>query len=72
MKRVTLMAKVGEHYMGRNGIEYVCLKDSPFYGRAIFQAVKSKWTFLAIGCGQYEDGSIDWDMSTGGYFEENN
>ena len=26
--------------------------------------------FVAHGCQMYEDGTIEWDSSTGGYFEE--
>lgn len=35
---------------------------------AILQQVVSKWTFRANGTNLYEDGRIDWDYSSDGYF----
>lgn len=37
-------------------------------GVAVMQNLASGWTFKAHGVGQYDDGEIDWDFSTGGYF----
>lgn len=37
-------------------------------GKAVMQNIRSGWTFTAHGIGIYEDGSIDWDRSSGGYF----
>ena len=37
-------------------------------GVAVMQNLASGWTFKAHGVGQYDDGEIDWDYSTGGYF----
>ena len=31
---------------------------------------KTGWTLTAHGLVQYEDGTIEWDYSTGGYFGE--
>lgn len=70
MERTRFTPTKGKHYMNQNGVEYVCLHVSIFDGNAIMQSVNSKWTFTAIGCGMYEDGTIDWDHSIGGYFEE--
>lgn len=68
MTRTQFTPVKGQRYVNRNGLEYVCLYEMPSAGNVILQNVTSKWTFTAIGCGQYEDGLIDWDMSTGGYF----
>ena len=69
MTRTPFTPTKGQHYINRNGIEYVCLYESSFTGNAILQSVPSKWTFTAVGCGQYEDGTIDWDMSISGHFD---
>lgn len=37
---------------------------------AIMQNVKSGWTFNAMWIHVYEDGSIDWDFSKDGRYEE--
>ena len=68
MTRTQFTPTKGQRYTNRNGLEYVCLYECLSAGNVILQNVTSKWTFTAIGCGRYEDGPIDWDMSTGGYF----
>lgn len=49
--------------------EYVCLKRVGKY-EAYLKNLKTGWTLLAHGIGYYTDGSIDWDFSTEGHFEE--
>ena len=49
--------------------EYVCVKISGKYN-VYLRNLKTGWTFLANGIGYYPDGSIDWDYSTEGHFEE--
>ena len=71
MERKRFSPTTGTHYMNCNGLEYVCLYVS-VDGSALMQAVKSKWTFTAIDIGMYNDGTIDWAYSRGGYFDENN
>ena len=39
-------------------------------GVAVMQNLASGWTFKAHGVGQYDDGEIDCDFSTGGHFED--
>ena len=57
-------------YTNKGGGSYICLEAEGHF-RAKFQRVsKYKWTFVAHGCQMYEDGTIEWDSSTGGYFEE--
>ena len=36
----------------------------------VFQNIESGWTFMAKGVIQYIDGSIEWDHSTDGRFEQ--
>lgn len=70
----------GEVYQNRGGGSYRCLDDySRFYcvsgfenlpPMAVMQNTKSGWTFKAEGIVQYPDGTIEWDRSTGGRFEE--
>lgn len=68
MERVKLYPEVGRHYVDpRRMSRYVCLYVDTD-GTAILQNVASKWTFKAHGLGMYEDGSVDWDYSTGGHF----
>lgn len=54
-------------YKNAGGGTYRCIGNLN-EERAVMQNVDSKWTFTAHGCGIYEDGTIDWDRSTGGHF----
>lgn len=73
MTRKSFTPKIGDELElhGGNGQRYVVLLAGiPGYepGEAKLQSVASYWTFIAHGIGRYDDGSIDWDYSTGGYF----
>lgn len=57
-------------YTNAGGGQYRCLSNTDDQGTAVMQNIISKWTLTAHGCGIYEDGTIDWDWSTGGYFAE--
>ena len=73
---------VGQVYINRSGGEFRCIapsEDGPlFYNAAggfsnaagVFQNIKSGWTFIAKGILQYIDGTIEWDHSIDGRFEE--
>ena len=37
---------------------------------AEMQNIKSGWTFIAKGIIRYNDGTIEWDYSVGGHFEQ--
>lgn len=39
---------------------------SPF--SAVLRSVKTGWTMMVHGTNVYDDGTIDWDFSTNGYF----
>lgn len=70
MKREKYTPVTGKTYRNIGGGSYRCIKSSYEPTKAIMKNVASGWTFTAHGCGIYEDGSIDWDYSTGGRFEE--
>lgn len=72
MKRTKFTPEQGKIYKNQGGGTFRCLRSGGFLGdhEATMQNVASGWTFTAKGCGIYEDGTIDWDYSTGGRFEE--
>lgn len=59
----------GNTYTNRGdaNAKYLCIQDCDL---SIMQNVSSGWTFIAHGVGIYEDGTIDWDYSTGGHFRK--
>lgn len=74
---------VGQVYTNRGGGEYRCLVRSTSSGmvyfnqiggssdtEGVFQNIKSGWTFTAKGIIQYIDGTIEWDHSVDGRFEQ--
>ena len=52
------------------GGEYICTSSGYVDGNAIFRRKSDGWTIYAHGVGCYEDGTIDWNYSTGGCFVE--
>lgn len=71
MKREKFTPKVGEIYRNQGGGTFRCLWASgDRLGEAQMQNIASGWTLDAHGCGIYEDGTMDWDYSTGGHFRE--
>lgn len=69
-KRTKFTPERGTIYANQGGGHFVCLASSAVAGEATMQNIKSGWTFRAHGCGLYEDGTMDWDYSTGGVFVE--
>ena len=67
-KRQRITPDQGKTYTNKGGGEFLCLRG--YNGDADMQNVKSGWTFKAHGVQQYEDGTIEWDYSTGGHFAE--
>ncbi len=78
-----LVPVVGQIYTNRGGGEYRCLAQKVERGTTyfnasggasntsgVFQDIKSGWTFTAKGIVQYIDGTIEWDHSVGGTFQE--
>jgi len=70
MKRTKFTPEPGKTYRNQGGGVFRCINYSRIFGEATMQNVKSGWTLRAHGCGLYEDGTMDWDYSTGGYFAE--
>ena len=70
--RTKFTPEVGKIYQNQSGGTFRCLEvvGLPFENKAILQNTESLWTFQANGCGMYDDGTIDWGYSTGGYFAE--
>lgn len=71
-KRTKFVPAVGKTYRNRNGSTYLCLEVGgtlPLYS-AVMQNIKSRWTTQVMGCGIYEDGTIDWEWSKLGYFDK--
>lgn len=73
---------VGEVYTNRGGGRFRCIApadNGPMFWNAaggcsnassVFQNIESGWTFTAKGIIQHIDGSIEWDHSIDGRFEE--
>lgn len=67
MKREKFTPTTDKVYTNNGGGVFRCLNVLA-NGIAVMRNINSGWTFTAKGCGIYEDGTIDWDYSTGGYF----
>ena len=63
--------QMGEEYENAGGGRYLCTRswDEDTW-TARFMNTASGWTCLAHGIVRYEDGTIEWDYSTGGHFEK--
>jgi len=72
---------IGEIYRNRNGSEYLCTGNCSYLSEeqelrslnlgehiAYLERVKDGWTLSAHGVILYEDGTIEWNFSTGGHF----
>ena len=70
MTRKPFLPENGKIYRNAGGSEVVCIMalDGWKSCTAVMANIKSHWTFIAHGIGRYEDGTIDWDYSTKGYF----
>ena len=63
--------QMGEVYENAGGGQYVCTRS--WYHEtetACFMNTASGWELLAHGLVRYEDGTIEWDYSTDGGFNE--
>lgn len=73
MPRELVNLKYGEVYHNRGGGDFRCVTPPWMQypaGEGRMQNVKTGWTFRAHGIVQYADGTIEWDYSTRGYFDE--
>lgn len=57
-------------YRNRGGGEFLCRRVFPSGVDAIMQNIISGWTFTAHGLRRFADGTIVWDWSSGGRFED--
>lgn len=64
-KRITPVQ--GKVYKNKGGGEFLCIQS--LEENAIMKNTASGWTFKAHGIIQYDDGTIEWDYSTGGHYE---
>ena len=67
MKRHAVL-EVGKTYKNRGGGEFRCLAaltDDKY----VLVNVKSHWRLTAHTITMYDDGTIEWDYSTDGFFE---
>ena len=60
-----LIPEIEKIYTNRNGERYFC-ECVDANGTAVMRRISDGWTLLAHGICQYEDGTIEWDYSTGG------
>lgn len=58
--------EVGQEYRNRSGGVFQCLYAEG--DTAELRNLATGWQFVAHGCQQYEDNSIEWDYSAGGRF----
>ena len=77
MKGTRFKPVEGQAYTNKGGGTFLCkggIHETPYTVEKAYSArmvnVKSGWTFTAHGLIQYEDGTIEWDYSSGGRFEE--
>lgn len=81
MEKKYIVPIVGQTYINRNGGEYRCTGNSLYLNDAqkqralslgehiaYMERVKDGWSLIAHGVIQYEDGTIEWNYSTGGHF----
>lgn len=72
MTRTKFTPRVGQIYTNQGGGTFLCTDSDEIHlpYNATMQNTASGWTLCAKGCGIYEDGTIDWDYSTNGRFED--
>ena len=80
MKSERVLLKVGELYelhtyrQDYKGMVLQCLRilTDDYYSpySAVVRSTITGWTMMVHGTNVYEDGSIDWDFSTNGYFSK--
>ena len=57
----------GKTYRNRNGCTYVCTRRIDAETAVMVRELDG-WTLVAHRVRQFEDGTIEWDYSTGGYW----
>lgn len=59
----------GNIYENKGGGRFLCL-ESTERGITTLRNIASSWTLRAHCVTKYDDGKIEWDFSSGGYFAE--
>lgn len=65
MERYAIL-NVGQTYRNRNGSDYICKQGGS--DGTILERTTDRWTLTAHGITLYDDGTIEWDSSTGGHW----
>lgn len=65
MKRNATL-EVGKTYTNRNGIKYTCTRQDDIDAYVLVS--EGGYRCVAHVITMYDDGTIEWDYSTGGYF----
>ena len=81
MEKQYIVPVVGRVYTNRNGGDYLCTGNLLYLSKeeehrslalgehiAYMERVKDGWSLSAHGVVQYENGTIEWNYSTGGHF----
>jgi len=81
LEKKYIIPVIGQTYVNRNGSEYLCTGNCFYDSKeqeqrslvlgkhvAFMERVKDSWKLSAHGVIQYEDGTIEWNYSTGGHF----
>ena len=60
---------IGEVYQNKGGGSFLCIRE---IDESTYQMlnIKSRWMLEAHEITMYEDGTIEWDYSSHGYFSE--
>lgn len=62
--------ETGTIYENAGGGKYLCKGARVYTSEARMQNTVSGWTCIAHGIVRYDDGTIEWDYSTDGHFED--
>ena len=65
MARRKYSIKKNEVVQHKNGWYFICIEDGK---NPTLMNVNTGWEMVVHGLGQYDDGKIDWDFSTGGFW----
>lgn len=66
-ERTYITSTVGTGYTNRNGSNYIC-RALTGTSDAIMERVSDGWTIEAHGIQRYQDGTIEWNYSSGGHW----
>ncbi len=69
--REKIVCRTGDEFEHRSGGKYICVAEDLTPNNApTLKNLSSGWIFQAHGVGRYDNGTIDWDYSTGGQFDD--